>query len=259
MPNDAQTELQEGLQNGGQEIDTSQNEKKQEKPKQTAQERIDEIYGKWKGEERERQRLASKIEELVSKDVERDKALETMQAHNKALAETLMGVEDKFDNISKPDREVDPDGYEEWLTKKIKRDLEKGQKKNAQAPDIQQPQFQPGKTDIREVKFMGEHDDYLEVIADVKAEMQKNPNLVTQIYSTTHPYEAAYEYGLAKRRAAASKQDAINQQGFVEGDNKRQKEVSVELTNEEKHTAKMLNISEKDFAAQKSIIEKRGW
>jgi hypothetical protein len=253
MPNDNdQIKPEEGLLDGEQ--STPQEEPLEKKPEDheppPEHPRFKEIYGKMKNYERE-------IEAFKIKDSETSEALKIVQAHNKALMEAVTGFEDKFSDINKPDPELDREGYEKWIIDKAKREAlrDQGTKPKEEPP----PPVKKGKVDMREIEYAGEHEDYYDVINTIREEVQKNPNVSTQIWNSTHPFEAAYKYGKAKQKREAQRKKALDDQGFVEGNNPPPPETKVTLSNEEKRAAKMLGVSEEAYAKQKKFIEsKRG-
>ena len=233
-----------------QDVQPQEPEKKHEPPVDSP--RWNEVYGKWKEAERQ-------IEALTARDAERENNMMLMQAHNKALADTLSSVEEKFQDVSKPNRDEDPEAYEKWFEDKVRREVKKDVAQQPRIPFIPRPQQAQPTLPIEEVEFAAKNPDYWETIAKVNAELLRNPTILDQFRSTTNAFEAAYRYQKAKDNAVIEQRQSIENQGFVEGGSPQPKGSPVELSPEEKNTAAALGISVDDYAKQKKFIESRGW
>lgn len=270
MPDAIKDEFQQDLQDGDQEvIDTQQKEEKKKHEPSVDSPRWNELYWQKKEGERTIGELNKKLEDLVAKDVERDNAMLIAQNHQKSLQEALERMEgtisdtaDRIDDMSEPDRDTDPKAHNEWIANKIRRDLEKKDKKRStafqhqpfqfQPQQLQQQQVPPG-VEMQEIEYAAKHEDYYQVIGEVKAEMAQNPQLMEEFKRTSNPYEAAHRYGVARRKALADKRKALEDQAFVE-ENNQKKDNKPTLTDAEKYAAKMLNISEEKYLQQKIQI-----
>lgn len=256
MENDTQAEYEQIDETGTQEAPPEETQETQVEEKKEHEPGIDsprwkELYWQKKEGEREIGHLQGKIQEQSD-------AIQAIQQHNQALMDAMSGFENRFDDLSKPDREVDPDGYEKWLINKAKREAvqEQRQVKPKEEPP-QQPQQPKGKVDMREVEFAGSVNDYYEIVNPLVKELQENPSLSAQVWNSTNPFEAAYKYGKAKQRRASAQKQAIVDQGFVEGDSKKTVDQKPTLTKEEKYQARMLGVTEEAYARQKAYIEGR--
>ncbi len=139
--------------------------------------RWNEIYGKFKATER-------KLEE-------RDKDVEAMREHNRALEARLSNVEKtKADRPAEPepDPAVDPDAYKKWH--EMKRLQEKQEWDKQRAIDRHETQVEMQKE---------LHEDYLDMIKIAERDMVKNEELKKKIWGSPNPPKEAYLY--AKRRA----------------------------------------------------------
>ena len=243
MQNDDEKELEKVDES---EVKDEEKKEEQHEPKEGSK-RWNEIYGKWKTSERE-------IEGLKQKDSERDAAFKELLEHNKKLSKSIIGVEDQLLETSKPDKDEDPEGYEKWLTDKIKRDVQKTETpKPVQQPQQQKP---PQAAPIEEIEFAAGRDDYWQIIGEVNRDIQADQNLMGRIFATSNPYEAGYRYGKAKLNKKANERKALEDQGFVEESSSKVEKKTV-LTKEQEYAAQMLGISKDKYAEQLQIIEQR--
>ena len=218
-------------------------DKPPEKKKQTAQERIDEIYGKMKTMERD----------LVQSQEE--KAI--IKAHHddlQALMSKVDTLEDKVaDGKERPDPVDSPDEYDAWIMDKVER-------KQKQI----KPEDKKTDTDIlprdgskeMEAAMAAVHDDYYGVITDVNKAMANNPALEKEFWATPNPYQAAYKWWKKKEKQAKGERDDLIDQGDIEGGGTPPVDDKTAPTAEQKHVAKILGISiEKYMKQQKDIDE----
>ena len=136
-----------------------------------------EVYGKWKATER-------KLEE-------RDKDVEAIREHNRALENRLNQMEaTKADRPPEPepDPAVDPDAYKKWH--EMKRLQEKQEWDKQRAIDRHENQVEMQKE---------LHEDYLDMIKLAEREMSADPELKKKIWGSANPPKEAYQH--AKRRA----------------------------------------------------------
>lgn len=164
---------------------TKSEETKTEEPKKEAKgdgptpdtPRWNEVYGKWKATER-------KLEE-------RDKDVEAMREHNRALETRLSAVEtNKADRPAEPepDPAVDPDAYKKWHEMKRLQEKQEWDKQRA---------FDRHETQVEIQKEL--HEDYLDTIKLAERDMVKDPELKKKIWGSPNPPKEAYQYG--KKRA----------------------------------------------------------
>jgi len=165
--------------------------------------RFTEIYGKMKDFERKTQ--------------EQDDTINALREHNKSLAESIDTVTDQFSQASRPDPAENPEEFAKWMEDKVTRDIKREMSTNQTPTPTQTPSAQPSQVDYnRDVQIAimeAVHDDYNDVIDQVKGDIENDAVLRNQIYSSPNPPKTAYEYGIRKRNAQAT----TNSQGYVEG------------------------------------------
>ena len=242
-PQDDDQKLDDQSQNDDQDQDDDKHEPKE------GSKRWNEVYWKMKETERNNAKLLDEIANLRTD-------MEAVREHNKALSESILNVEDKFSESSRPDPSIEPEKYEKWMTEKIKRDIQKSNN----PPQDTQPQNQPPQVNpqiaMQEAAMAALYDDYYDVAGEVMKEFKTNDALRIQIMSAVNPPKALYKYYQGKSK---DKNDQMNQnldQGIVEGNNPPPgNNSSTKLTDQERKVAKFLGITEENYIKQKQYID----
>jgi len=212
------------------------------KKKQTAQERIDEIYGKMKTMERD-----------LTQSQEEKAIIKTHHDDLQELMAKVDGLEDKVaDTKQRPDPVDDPDGYDAWILDKAERKL-----KQVKAEDKKEDILPAKKDSSKEMEFAmaAVHDDYYQVIADVNKAMASNPALEKEFWATPNPYQAAYKWWKKKEKQAKGERDDLIDQGDIEGSTTTVAEDKDAPTADQKHAAKVLGISIEKYMKQVKAID----
>lgn len=232
----------------GEEQESSEEEKEQEKkPKQTFQERINEIYGKWKDSER-------KYTELEDRLKQRDQDLDALKKHNQELSQSIGGIEDDIATSKRPDPLTEPEAYDAWILEKF----ERKQKNQNQEP----PRIPEKSANIDNIRAMEEqeaefHSDYWTVIEEVKKDMDNDTALKNKILGSKNPARKAYSYYLEKRdRQEKQRESDLRRAGVESGGPGGGKEDIVLLNEDEKRMAQVLEVDPKAYLKQREHIRK---
>jgi len=219
-------------------------EEKPKKKKQTAQERIDEVV--FKQRETERQFLAEK------------EARELLLEQNKKLLERFDAFEGRFEDDREPDRFEQPKEHDEWLMRKIKRELTKETPSKDELQKTTGPKIGQERLQTFEAAMATLHDDYYQVVEDAKKDMVNDSLLRSEILNSDNPPKKAYDYVMKKRERAKQQRETELNQDFVEGGGGGgPANEPKELTQEQKRVADKMGISHENYKKQLDIIEGR--
>jgi len=207
--------------------------------------RWNEVYGKWKATER-------KLEE-------REKDVEAIREHNRALEERLNRVEaTKADRPPEPepDPAVDPDAYKKWH--EMRRLAERTEWEKQRAIDRHE-------TQVEVQKEM--HEDYLDMIKIAEREMAKDPELKKKIWGSGNPPREAYKYGekrakeMEEKEREAQSRDVAKKQTETEptgdGGGEREDEPEERLSEDEIRVCRNLFPDMKLEEAKKKYIKQK--
>lgn len=209
--------------------------------------RWNEVYGKWKATER-------KLEE-------RDRDVEAIREHNRALENRLNQLEvKKADRPAEPepDPAVDPDAYKKWH--EMKRLQEKQEWDKQRAIDRHETQVEMQKELKGEEKYMA-------MIKIAEKDMAKDPELKKKIWGSPNPAKEAFKYGEKraiemeeKDREEASRETA-KRQTATEPDNggggEPEEKPESKLTEDEVRVCKNLFPDMKLEDAKKKYIKQK--
>jgi len=225
--------------------------------------RFKEVYGKMKHYERQ-------LADAEERDKELDAKYKTLLEHNEKLSESLDVLLDRMDVQQRPDPVSEPEKYEQWIIQRTKRELEKERKQDVKIPDIQPPpspqQPLPGvsqekinRTQFQIAAMEATFDDYADMIALAEKDMGEDSVLRNEIWASQNPPKKAYQYAKQKLERAKQQQQTLNNQTFTEGPSSGQPPPSSNvLSDEMKHTAARLGISEEAYAKQMEYMRKAG-
>lgn len=187
--------------------------------------------------------------------------LKTFGEHNKNLQDALDQMEDRFDEQNIPDPVEDKEKHAEYISRIARKQIER---QNRPSP-VPKPQLQPDRalidrmreklnTQIEDMQL--EHSDYLAVVDPIDKEVANDPILRKEIWSSSNPPHAIYDYGKKKMAAAEKKRTQGIKQGHVEGGTlPAGKGGTTSLTPEQKTVAAKLGVSEKNYAKQLEHIQ----
>lgn len=215
--------------------------------------RINDIYGQMKGYERQLEATRKQNEDLQA-------TIKDMADHNKKLAESIGRVEDQFAESSKPNREDDPEAYDNWLIQKTIRETQKAMMPQAQEADPQ-AQAQPGQMtplQIQALTMSSIYPDYHQAEAEVAEIMKNDDALRVKIMSSENPPQAAYNFWKQMKQSDKTSQDQIAGQSYVEsGTMETNPPAAPKLTETQKRLAAALGVSEEKYLAQQKHINSR--
>jgi hypothetical protein len=205
--------------------------------------RFAEIYGKMKEFERQLN--------------DKDETIGAMVDHQKSLQESLDSVYDKVSVSERPDAITDPEGHDQWLSDKIKRDI----KREVPAPEVQ-PVVKEQDTDIKQqAQIMKDvYPDFDSVVSLANEFVKDDPIKKNDILFSGNAPRALYEYGLEKKAAIAkTRSNNIAQAGVEGGGTPPPTEQTSILTPMEEKVRKGLNITKEQYIQQKEFQSKRGF
>ena len=216
------------------------------KKKQTAQERIDELTYKY----REMERVSA----------EKDEQTRLLLDQNKQLLERFDAFEGRFEDEREPDRFEEPQKHDEWLMKKLKREVMKDfpqQKPQESQPFATGQKISPEQLQNQEASMRVLYDDYDDVIEEAKKDMQNDPMLRSEVWQSSSPPKIAYQYVMKKRERAKQQRDTSLDQQFVEGGTPAPGPEPRRLSKDQMDVADKMGISHEDYKKQLDIIEGR--
>ncbi|MHC4891583.1 MAG: hypothetical protein ACYTEO_19185, partial [Planctomycetota bacterium] len=116
---------------------------------------------------------------------------------------------------------------------------------------------------IQEAALAAVHDDYYQVIAEVRRDLEVDPALRNTIWGTANPYKEAYNYGIKKRKLAENLRQGNLSQAYAESGAAPVQQDANTLTPIEKDIVKKMqsggaDITEEKYLAAKIKIAKRG-
>ena len=211
-------------------------EAKQEKYKQSARERISDITQKFRG-----------VEEKLS---QRDQDFELLRTQNDALQGAIDNLTDKVTKGDRPDPNEDPEAYDTYIMERMQR------KQRTTTPPRQTTTTPPVNTrqQAMEDAMAAAKDDYYQVIAVAKPDIDRDRVLYNQIWGSPNPYQAAYKYGTDKAKRANQSRDDTTEQGYVEGETIHTDTPRKSLSAAEKQMAANLGIKEENYLKQREFI-----
>ena len=167
--------------------------------------RFKEVWGKMKGFERQ---LLEKDDDIVA-----------LREHNKQLASSISTIEENTADANRPDPVEDPEGFAKWTYDKVERNIKRQNANTNDSTNKVIPAADRGTAsmDMLIAVQEGIHDDYNEVLGEIKDDIVSDSVLRNEIYGSANPPAAAYKYGKEKRTRAAAVSKANKDKGYVEG------------------------------------------
>ena len=212
--------------------------------------RFNQIYGQMKHYERQ---LAAHNEQIAKKDQD----VEAMRAHQQQLTEAMNKLAAISLQNSKPDPIDDPEGYENWLTAKIKSEIAPVSAPPEPVKTVQKPE----KPDMTRYTMMEgvvaeTYPDYYDKIGVVNEALKTDPTLGDRIWNTSNPYLEAYKLSSEIAAEKAAQRSATISQVSVEGATTMTANPKKDsnLTEDQKRVADKLGVSHKDYQKQLEII-----
>lgn len=230
-------------------------------------ERWNEMYGRGKAAER-------KIGELEKQIADSDSNFSELKEHNKKLAATLDQIHDTVLDENAPDPTTDPEGYATYMTKKaelvaerkfntLKEEeasrvaVEKAKtdaEKSASETQASDEQVANLKAQISTMNTM--YKDYNTLVTtELTEEIKANPALYERVWGSPNPPAEAYKYATEKVTKATQLKDQAHVETGSPSGGENKGEVVLSLA--QKKMAFNLGISEKKYAAQVVILNKR--
>lgn len=227
-------------------VGTGQDRKKGEGPP-ADHPRFREIYAKMKGLERD---LGSK-----------NKDIESLKEHNKALRESMDTIEDHFDEANRPDPVDNPVEFADWVQKKTERDIKRNLESNRENKIDTSPATGVSiSEDIKTQIIVQEslHDDYGEVVSSVQEEIDNDSALRHEIWSSPNPPAAAYAYGVKRKNSLLKGREDKLSRGYAEGGSAPPPaDNGNKPTAEQERMANLLGVPIKNYMKQVEQINKK--
>lgn len=210
----------------------------QQKPVRKWEDRFKEVFPKLKEVERDNEAKTQDIQNLV--------------AYTRNMEKKINSIEGRFADQNIPDPTEDPAGYAAYVSDKVKRE-----NPIATPQQTVSPEKLPARAEIntrlqtQEDIQSAVHNDYFEVIDEVKAEFKNNSALEGVLMGKDNPAQAAYNYGIEQREARAKVNGQRKAQGFVESGTHAPSDPAAGppiLNNSQKRAAALLNVSEENYS-----------